>query len=69
MNLKWDTHRNNERDKIKHGTNVNVNKTHCPRNHEYSIENTYVYKKGRHCRKCDLIRTWKRRGKDISSLL
>lgn len=27
-------------------------KTHCPRGHEYSPENTYVYKGRRNCRAC-----------------
>lgn len=26
--------------------------THCPAGHEYTPENTYVYKKGRTCRTC-----------------
>lgn len=31
----------------------NAKKTHCPQNHEYKPENTYVDKKGsRHCRMC-----------------
>ena len=32
---------------------VNLAKTHCPQGHEYSPENTYVYKNGaRACRVC-----------------
>ena len=30
----------------------NARKTHCPRGHEYTEENTYVYRKKRHCREC-----------------
>ena len=32
-NLRWDTHPANEQDKIRHGNNININKTHCPRAH------------------------------------
>lgn len=32
-------------------------KTHCPHGHEYTPENTYVYKNGRYCRTCNNIRT------------
>lgn len=31
-------------------------KTHCPRNHAYSEENTYVYQGRRNCRECSRIR-------------
>lgn len=35
------------------GRNGHANKTHCPQNHEYSKENTYVAKGGkRHCKTC-----------------
>jgi hypothetical protein len=30
----------------------NIHKTHCPKGHEYSDENTYVYKNKRHCKLC-----------------
>ncbi len=32
------------------------NTTHCPKGHEYSPENTRVYKNRRFCRKCDVLR-------------
>lgn len=42
----------------------NINKTHCPKGHEYSKENTYIYKNktylkngGRHCITCSRERT------------
>lgn len=34
---------------------VNGLKTHCPRGHEYSKNNTYSYKRKRNCRKCNNI--------------
>lgn len=45
----------------------NAAKTHCPRNHEYTPENTYVDRKrggGRQCRACTLdraARAWRSR--------
>jgi hypothetical protein len=30
----------------------NRHKTHCPRGHPYSLENTYAHVGGRHCRIC-----------------
>ncbi len=37
-------------------------KTHCPKNHEYTKENTYLSKRGmRHCRKCHAEREGVRR--------
>lgn len=42
-----------------------VDRTHCPQGHEYTPENTYVYKRGnsfmRHCRQCSFDRAAKRR--------
>jgi hypothetical protein len=31
---------------------INSKKTHCPRGHEYSSENTLYYKNGRQCKIC-----------------
>lgn len=43
------------------GVMSNARKTHCPKKHEYSKENTYVDKTGRrHCRKCDADKTRER---------
>jgi HNH endonuclease len=42
----------------------NATKTHCSRGHEFTDHNTHIAKSGaRICRACDLIRTWKKRGK------
>lgn len=37
--------------------------THCPQGHPYNEANTYFNGKSRACRKCNLISTWRRRGK------
>lgn len=34
----------------------NAAKTHCPKGHEYTAENTYVYANGRSCKPCILSR-------------
>jgi hypothetical protein len=40
-NLRWDTPSANNQDKRTHGTHNQVNKTHCPRGHEYTLDNCY----------------------------
>lgn len=55
----------NTLDTVKHGTNYNHNKTHCPKGHEYNQENTYwKTRKGglrRECKVCRnlLVKTWR----------
>lgn len=52
-NLAWGTRSENNYDKTLHGTNHQVNKTHCPSGHEYTVDNTYVDTRGsRNCRTC-----------------
>lgn len=53
-NLRWDTKSENRKDRIRHGTDHNLNKTHCPRNHPYTEENTYIVPStgARMCRIC-----------------
>lgn len=52
-NLRYGTPSQNAFDRIRHGTNRNAIKTHCPRNHEYTPDNTYVSPRGqRNCRTC-----------------
>jgi hypothetical protein len=49
------THAENMRDRLRHGTNPNKNKTQCRRGHEYNEQNTYTVKNKRHCRQCQKI--------------
>lgn len=51
-NLRWDTRSENIKDAIRHGTHPQASKTHCPRGHEYTLENTYHYVRGRECKTC-----------------
>lgn len=53
-NLAWGTCQENSHDAVVHGTNRNARKTHCPKGHEYTLENTYVSHGGRSraCRTC-----------------
>lgn len=56
-NLRWDDQFGNMQDTIKHGTSFQANKTHCPRGHEYTPENTYAHVtarggNSRSCRTC-----------------
>lgn len=52
-NLYWGTPTDNAQDRIKHGRHYNVNKTRCPRGHEYTARNTYYNSKsGRSCKEC-----------------
>ena len=51
-NLAFGTHEENQQDIIRHGTNVNANKTHCPKGHEYTPENTIFHSGSRFCRAC-----------------
>ncbi len=47
------TQSNNERDKVARGRHHNVQKTACPRGHDYTDDNTYTNTKGcRVCRTC-----------------
>jgi hypothetical protein len=65
-NLIWGTHRENMQDKLLHGTDAQVLKTHCPQGHEYTPGNTYVGRsasggKSRTCRRCRADREQRRR--------
>ena len=52
------TPKDNMRDKVLKGRHASQLKTHCPRGHEFTPENTYWYssRQGRKCRACDLER-------------
>lgn len=52
LNLKWGTRADNMQDAIEHGTNGMLNRTHCPKRHEYTPENTRVYQGRRFCKAC-----------------
>lgn len=53
-NLHWGTNSQNQLESIAHGTNAMSNRTHCPRGHEYTHENTYrrPTRTSRVCRTC-----------------
>lgn len=52
-NLRWDTRAENIRDIVRHGRNVNANKTHCPRGHAFTPDNTYILRgRSRQCATC-----------------
>lgn len=57
-NLYWGTQKQNVGDAIasgRHASAVVAAKTHCPRGHEYTPENTYIRPRGhRECRTCHL---------------
>lgn len=55
-NLYWGSQADNMQDKRRHGTNHEVNKTHCPQGHAYDFENTYQYGNKRMCKTCWRIR-------------
>lgn len=51
--LQGGTQTDNMRDVVERGRHFYANKTHCPRGHEYTKENTYTRPKGnRECRAC-----------------
>lgn len=67
LNLAWGTRSENELDKVRHGTQYNVNKSHCPQGHPYEGQNLIVAKRGdgstfRQCRTC--LNAASRRSKD-----
>lgn len=51
-NLRYDSPSENVRDVVRHGRHVQANKTRCPRDHEYTPENTTVRNGARYCRAC-----------------
>lgn len=61
INLSWGTVTDNNRDTVTHGRNRNAAKTHCPKNHPYTEENTYVNPNTgyRRCRTCVGPEYWK----------
>jgi hypothetical protein len=61
-NLAYGTPSENQHDSVANGTHYRATRTHCPRGHEYSDENTRLYtpaganKPYRWCRACDRSR-------------
>ena len=55
-NLRWDTRSANALDCIRNGKHAMASRTHCPKGHEYTAENTYHYPAGnRACNECRRI--------------
>lgn len=55
-NLAWGTQHDNVMDAVRNGVHQQARKTHCPRGHEYTPENTIRKKhrpRSRVCRSCD----------------
>lgn len=50
------THADNSQDCLNKGRNFEHSKTHCDYGHEFTNENTYIYKGVRQCRACRNIR-------------
>lgn len=62
-NLRYATRSENLRDAVRHGTNWNTAKTHCPQGHPYSAENTLLNSNGR--RECATCRRARNRARFI----
>lgn len=61
-NIRYVTPSENERDKRRHGTQYNVNKTHCPKGHAYTPDNLLASKtSSRTCKTCHRERNQRRR--------
>ena len=61
--LAWSTQAENLKDKRLHGTDHNLNKTHCPAEHPYDAANTRLRTDrpgNRECRSCDNARQRRR---------
>lgn len=67
-NLRWDSHSENMRDRVSHGTHHQVAKTHCPRGHQLASPNLVlaVMKRGhRTCLACHRASSYIRRHPDM----
>lgn len=51
-NLRWDTRKENQKDKVRHGNHPMKNRTHCPRGHLLEEPNLCSYEKSRGYRQC-----------------
>jgi HNH endonuclease len=74
-NLSYGTHSQNMQDMVRHGTSYSANKTHCPKGHEYTAQNTVILThrggsfRGRACREClnALRRKRRSRGQGVAA--
>lgn len=57
-NLRYGTNSENVLDSVRNGTHAGTKRTHCPRGHEYTPENTIRSGRKRQCRECK--RAWDR---------
>jgi hypothetical protein len=55
-NLSFGSHADNMQDRLAHGRHPMANKTHCKRDHEFTDDNTLVYRGSRFCRACKRVR-------------
>ena len=62
-NLRWDTISANIQDCVRNGNHMASRRTHCPRGHKYTEENTYLADggKSRVCRACAIARVAEKR--------
>lgn len=71
VNLAWGTPRDNGEDAVRNGKYPNGFKTHCPRGHEYTEENTIRWHKerttSRVCRQCMRLHDKKRYGTPLEA--
>lgn len=72
-NLRWDTYRENALDKVRHGTQPESNRTHCPRGHRLEAPNlvpSQLKLGGRNCLACNRaganVRDARRRGQELN---
>jgi len=54
LHLREDTPSANTKDLVITGKHNNKRKTHCPKNHEYSLDNTYYNSGRRYCKQCKI---------------
>lgn len=67
-NLAWGTASENAYDRVRHGTHHNTRKTHCPKGHPYTPENTYRVGGGRRrqCITCTKARAARQREEEAA---
>ena len=66
-NLRWDTRRENNLDRVRHGTHHNANRTHCPQGHLLAAPN--LNRTRRTCLACARARSYiQKRGGDLREI-